>query len=389
MKILFSTPVAYDGNDARYLARDAARMIQALKVMGHTGVKVVLADERNLPGPFSPDLMKATFREWCSADFWRAQAADGMLLYGGFSKRMFPVARAARESGLKVFLKEDTAFGPISFPSYAACVFAKKYWFFRMRHGCFRSSLLASATFAKWTIFSQNAFFRRYFSLFDKVTAETPLGADETRKAFHRCGLADNSPVETLPHPVPDSFCQPIDFSTKKPILLAVAADWANPLKRGRLLVDALQRVLPNHPQWKVLVIGRNSERLKRRFATSGLEFSAEPLLRPEELIPIYRRARILAMPSGSEGSPNVVAEALCCGCSVVFTPNLPQLCFAVDAGCGRMSASSSVAKYASALDLEMRRWDVGEAPDKTAQWHDFFAASSVTRKLLDWVEGK
>ncbi len=110
MKLLFPTPVVYDGNDARYLARDGARFADYLSRNGHEGVKVILAPNAAVSGPSSPLLTMESFGNWCKPEYWRSFNADGALCYFGLDSRCFlPVVRAMKQAGLRLALKLDSA----------------------------------------------------------------------------------------------------------------------------------------------------------------------------------------------------------------------------------------------------------------------------------------
>ena len=76
MKIVFPTPVVYDGKDSRYLQRDGARLAEYFAKEGHTAIKLILDDGKGLPQPISPLLQKASYEDWCSPKFWQDTAAD-------------------------------------------------------------------------------------------------------------------------------------------------------------------------------------------------------------------------------------------------------------------------------------------------------------------------
>ncbi len=359
MTLLFSTPVVYDGDDARFLRRDGARFLPALAAHGDRGIKVVLAKSDAAPRPASPDLRAATFREWCDPDFWKTFRADGALCYFGFSDRRFlPVVRAMRAAGLRLALKADSSFGLHRFPRHAAVWFRKCYWVARQRHSPAAAFGKAMLDMAKWIRGFDAGTMIPYLESFDALTVESPLAAENTRDwllRHERPDLADR--VAFLPHPVPDDFVFDPTRDTKENLVLAVAQDWRNPRKGGAILGGALDRFLANHPDWRATIVGSNADRVAARAPRTRSRIDLRPPQESVDLLPLYRSAKIFLTASGSEAAPNVVFESLACGCSVVFPPELLQLSWIRDAGLGAMSGRRSPSALATSLDSEAAAW--------------------------------
>lgn len=361
MKYLFPTPVVYDGNDARFLQRDGARFARECIAMGHVGMKLILEGSPNLGHPSSPLLQTASYRDWCDSDFWRRQSADGILLYGGYARCMPPVARAIRAADIPLALKMDDAIGLVRFPSNASAFFSRHYWKSRQTHFPVRALVGALLRLAVWPVRSRRQFLVSYLEHFDAVLGESKLCIDNTRDFLlwaKRSDLADRLAV--MPHPVLNEFNFGPDNQPKRNVILAVALNWRDPLKRGRLLGRSLKRFLPKHPEWGALVIGDGSDFVAQEAGVCRARIDTLSALPPEELLPRYRSAKIFAMPSGAESFPIVVMEALCCGCSVVFPPELPALAELVEARAATRAARSTPAGMADALSGECRAWETG-----------------------------
>lgn len=359
MTLLFPTPVVYDGDDARFLRRDGARFLPALAARGDRGIKVVLAETGDAPSPACPELRIGTFADWCNPDFWKSFRADGALCYFGFSARRFlPVVRALRTAGLRLALKADSSFGLHLFPRHAAVWFRKCYWVARERHAPPAAFAKAALDMAKWIRGFPTVAMVSYLESFAALTVESPLAADNTRNWLLRHGrpdLADR--VVFLPHPVPDDFAFDPARDTKENLVLAVAADWDNPRKGASVLAGALDRFLANHPDWRAVVAGARADRVAAAAPRARGRLDARPPLEATDLLPLYKSAKILLTASGSESGPIVAFEALSCGCSVVFPPELLQLSWIRDAGLGTMSTRRAPAALAAALDEEASRW--------------------------------
>ena len=355
MTLLFPTPVVYDGDNARFLRRDGAHFLLALAARGDHGVKIVLAESEASPRPSSPDLRAVPFRNWCDPDFWKAFRADGALCYFGFSARRFlPVVRALRAAGLRLALKADSSFGLHRFPRHAAVWFRKCYWVARQRHAPAAALAKAALDMAKWMRGFDAGTMIPYLESFDALTAESPLAAENTRDWLLRHGrpdLADR--VVFLPHPVPDDFVFDPARDAKENLVLAVAQDWRNPRKGGAILGGALDRFLANHPDWRATIVGSNADRVAACAQRTRDRIDLRPPLESGDLRPLYRSAKIFLIASGSESGPIVAFEALACGCSVVFPPELLHLSWIRDAGLGAMSVRRTPAALAASLESE------------------------------------
>ena len=366
MTLLFPTPVVYDGNDARYLRRDGARFAAALNASGGRGTKVILSSAPDAPQPASPDLRAGTFAEWRDPAFWSSFGADGAICYFGFAPRRFlPVVRAMRAAGLRLALKADSAFGLPRFPSHAATLFRSRYWYSRERMAPPAAAFRATLGLARWALGRNPADFIPFFESFDAVTVESPMARDTTRAWLLRHGRADLADrVRFLPHPVPDDFSFDPSRDAKENRVLAIAADWRNPRKGGAVLAGALERFLAARPDWSATVVGARSDLVADAAPRVRGRIDARPSLEASEILPLYRASRIFATPSGSESGPIVAFEALACGCSVVFPPELLQLSWIAEAGRGTMSRARTPAAFAAALESDRREWE--RAPSRT-----------------------
>lgn len=358
MTLLFPTPVVYDGNDGRYLARDGARFLAPLAQLGHAGVKVVLAKPDSPLRPTASGLRTGTFADWCAPSFWQGFHADAALCYFGFSARRYlPVVRALRSAGLRLALKTDTSFGLHRFPHHASVWARKCYWVARERHAPLVALVQAAIGTAKWMHGPNSTAMAEYLGQFDTISAESPMAVENTRGWLERHGRPDIAErVTFLPHPVPDDFFFDPAHDRKENLVLAVAADWRNPRKGCGILAGALGRFLSAHPNWHAMVVGENSDAVCSA-AGSGGTIEAIGKRTSTALLSMYRAAKIFLIASGSEAAPNVVFESISCGCSLVFPPELLQFRWVCDAGLGTMSRRRSAAALAEALAQEAAAW--------------------------------
>lgn len=381
MKILFPTPVIYDGNDARYLARDGARFSDFLCRNGHQGVKVILAPENGYVKPTSTLLSVGSMQQWLDPSYWRDFRADGALCYFGLScARFLPVIRAMKDAGLRLALKMDSPLGVV--PSWLANFNGTfpQYWFFRERFPPPLAFMRTLVSILRALVFGNDPKIKPFLSAFDIVTAESPLAVRNTQVWCQRNGcheLANH--VYFLPHPVPDSFQIESNVHCKDNVVLATALDWSNPRKGGILIADALRLFLARHPTWSAVVIGANSSDVAHRAGARVLSLNA---MKPEQILPFYQKAKIFFTASGSESGPIVAFEAVACHCSLVFPPHLRHLCWATESGMGTMSAKRTASSLAAALEAETILWDA--KPNRTPETPlPPLRVTDVSRQLL------
>lgn len=384
MTFLFPTPVVYDGDDARFLRRDGARFLPPLAARGDRGIKVVIAESDTSPRPSSSDLCAATFAEWCDPAFWSSFSAGWALCYFGFSARRFlPVVRAMRAAGIRLALKTDSSFGLNRFPHHAAVWARKCYWVARERHPPAAAFGKAALDMAKWIRGFDAETMIPYLDSFNALTVESPLAAENTSDWLVRHGRRDLAGrVVFIPHPVPDDFVFDAARDRKENLVLAVAADWRNPRKGGSALGGALDRFLFRHLDWRACVVGAGANLVAASAPRVRDRVDVRPPLESTDLLPLYKSAEIFLTASGSESGPIVAFEALACGCSLVFPPELLQLSWVCDSGRGTMASRRTSAALAAALDAEAGK-RATRSHEGDCEFRRHFAAGELLEKVF------
>ena len=397
MKFLFPLPLVFDGNESRFLQRDGARLAEECIRRGHEGVKLIINGGDGHPEPSSPILKTAAWKDWINPEYWRREKADLILLYGGMAPRLEPVARAIRESGeTTLVLKMDSAFGLTDFYQYFWTDIVKMYHVCRQHHGVPRSILTAALRKTKNTVFPNKSFQRRYLRLFHYVTSETDQSLANTRRYCRKHGMEDMvEKIVELSHPIPDAFCYSLESAPKKKQILAVAVDWKNPLKGGKLLSETLAKFLPANPEYTAKIVGGASDDIRKDIASccsdAGARTDSLPLMESKDLVLTYTEANIFILSSGSEGCPIASCEAACCGCSVVYSPAIRQLDMFSKSNAGTMARRRTPKEMCAALDTEARMWESGmRDPIKiSSQWTGKTHVSRCVDFLIDMAKTK
>ncbi len=391
MKILFPTPVTWDGNDDRYLQRDGARFAQWFAARGHEAVKIIY-DRGKVPGtPVSPLLALGTPSQWQDPEYWKTFHADAALLYGGMRRSMLPVARALKDAGLRVWLKMDSHLGLFDFPQYFLTEVRRNYSLARVTRGPWPGAWRALYSTLRHSV-SRSGFVKEYYETFDKITFETPLSLTNTEAWLRRHDAERFLPkLELLPHPAPDSFAC-TSAIPKENLLFACCLDWTNYNKGGRLLGPALGRFLVGHPDYTAVVAGGSGEQVKTLAETVAgrpLPIETPGKMPSAELAPYYQRAKIFVLSSGSESQSNVVSEALCAGCSIVCSPNLPQIQSVFGRDAGTTATSHTVRGFVLAMDAEAEAWAAGKRNPAAISERvgAIYLVTPCSEKLLEWCK--
>lgn len=372
MTFLFPTPITYDGNDSRYLQRDGARFAQYLSEQGHIAKKIIISGDSIKGSPSSSLLEAAPLTDWHNSAFWAKYNADSVLLYGGFAHRMLPIAKAIRKSTPFLALKLDSSLGVHS-PFYKPrLMIKKKYHIYHQNKPFIVSAMGAILWLVKQATTSKKSFYREYFPLFDLITAESSIAAENTRNYFKKIGLTKEAKkVTVLPHPVSAAFSETTQCK-KENLIIAVAADWSNPLKCGKLLIKSLTKVLARHTDYSAIIVGDNFDGLKTLGNKAGdniakrIQFLGK--LDSDQIAPYYQKSKIHIITSGSESGPISASEALTCGCSLVFTKNLLQLQPISESGFATISSHRSPSALANALSNEITKWQSTQSYQQNIQ---------------------
>ncbi len=134
-------------------------------------------------------------------------------------------------------------------------------------------------------------------------------------------------------------------------------------LKNINILINSVNELLNKIPQLKLLVAGIGEEEydLKKQVDKLGITESVRFLgaLNSSQLVDYYNATDVFCLPSRTEGTPNVVIEALLCGTPVVASavgeiPNIVK-----DGKNGYIVQPGSVASLSNSLHKALsREWD-------------------------------
>jgi GalNAc-alpha-(1->4)-GalNAc-alpha-(1->3)-diNAcBac-PP-undecaprenol alpha-1,4-N-acetyl-D-galactosaminyltransferase len=154
---------------------------------------------------------------------------------------------------------------------------------------------------------------RRIYPLADLVTANS-REAVISLEAF-----VPKHKLEFLPNPVAFSS---MNKDGKSPENRIIAVGRLHPQKAHDILISAFAKLIPKYPDWHLEILGEGDERLAlsnliKRF---DLERSVTLSGRVENVMERLSRAKIFALPSRHEGTPNALLEAMAAGVAPVVS---------------------------------------------------------------------
>jgi glycosyltransferase involved in cell wall biosynthesis len=228
--------------------------------------------------------------------------------------------------------------------------------------------------------------------LADRMAA---LGADPARITVISNGVDTQ---KYKPQPMEEARAK-LALPANGPIVLCVG--YLLRRKGFHLVVDAMAKVRLQHPRAMLLIVGGvarwgedYSSVIRERISAHGLESSVRLIgpRPPEELSAWYSAADLFVLGSSSEGSPNVLMEALACGVPAVATPvgSVPQVL--TDRSLGILLREQTADEMARGIDQALsaswdraaiREWAVAHSWNRTADHVD-----AVLRKAVDEFEG-
>jgi glycosyltransferase involved in cell wall biosynthesis len=180
----------------------------------------------------------------------------------------------------------------------------------------------------------------------------------------------------------------PPSGASGQPIVLFVGR--LSPEKGVDVLMRALPSLLARHPSVRVRLVGDGPSRpvVQQLIDELGVGPHVELIGHVEDTTPQYATARVLCLPSRSEGMPNVILEAVAAGLPVVAT-DVGDVKALVSAELGRVVGADDVAALATALGDEVahdRGLEFLRAREQLLQRFDRATRARAHRALYDEI---
>ena len=364
-KIYCCTPVAFHANDGFWI-RDTGLISRSLQQMG-------VESKCIMPLPYYDDdqkegLIRTEYKNLKSAAWWKSLGIDALVLYSWGAPRYLPIARAVRKAGITLMIHMDTSGdfatrprkGESWFKNMCRRLRNKAVNYYRAKHLQQASILTMGPTVA------------------DAIAEQPFYGKWIQEKLFPMaCPVKPDMRYENKP---------------KEDTILCIGRWQDEAQKRPEFMIQTLAHYYATGGTATTKIFGNIPQKLKDLHSNLPTEIAARIQLcgyiPNRELKGEYKRAKVILCASAYEGSHNVSAEALCCGCAVV-TANKPaelrNLLWYASKNSGTVSAADTPDSLAQALHRELNAWATGNrCPQAIAEaWHPHFHVDKVFNKIF------
>lgn len=377
-------PLWYDEKEhPTFWGRDAALWCGGFQALGVDSKVVALGE----PGQRKDrPLILCTPAQMQDAGWWKQWNLDGVVLYSWALPRYEPIARAIKEAGLKLVIILDTG-GFVSPHVWLSMYFRLKRVNEKERGSAF-PTLGATVKTAGAMLRLRHARRIRHLEHADVLAIPCPLAKQRYARYLAAMKRRDlSSRLHVIPHPV----AKEVSYNPaiqKQPIIIAVGA-WQRLQKNPVLLIRALERVLAEEPTYSARIIGSGQEKIEQLLRKlKGGVASRIHVIGPvshEMVRDNYQSSQISLCSSYYEAFSIAMAEALCCGCSVVGNAQISSLVYCAGFASGTLSCDLSLHNFTDALLAEIEAWRSGERdPIQISRyWTARLHPEHAVRKLL------
>lgn len=385
MRWFTCTPVAFGGG-SDFFARDSGLLSRGFRMISVESMAVMPGERKQED---EADLIRTDYANLESAEWWRAQNLDGVVLYAWGAPRYRRVAKAIRDSGARLVLNQDSS-GMVS----PLC--GLRPWLREQAalNGGMASMRTAAAIAKGITLGLLRTDPLRAFHLKqgDLIAALHPEAADNFRRLCRIYGgrsLAER--VTVIPHAISPSLAYEQGSPPKQNRIIAIGR-WDDVIqKRPALLTEVIGRLLSRDEHVAVDLVGNLTERIQAWHhglpPEAARRVHLHGKLPHEEIRCLLLAARILYCPSAYESFHIASAEALCCGCSVVAAdkPALASLRWFVSRDSGTLAATDDAHGHLDALRVETALWETGGRDPLAISrtWCETLHADKVAERII------
>jgi glycosyltransferase involved in cell wall biosynthesis len=384
MRLATCTPVDYAA-DTRFFTRDSGLLCHGFRMAGHDAWVVMPGVSR--PGE-TPGVLRGTTEELESADWWRAQGFELVVLYAWCDPKYRNIAEAVRAAGARLVQNLDTGG---MFTPYGGFM----EWFrvcSTMGSGPQRVRLKFLAFARAMRDLFPFVYEKKRLAMMDcsdAIAVVSEPAAASLRSYAAALGHPElNRKIMVVPHPVSPKMRPGAEKSRH---VLVVGrwrpADWHQ--KDPRLTIQVLNAFLADFPSWTAEIVGSGGGDLGKS-AACGEGVNERLMFRDEiphgEMAARYQKSSIILCCSRYESFHIASAEALCCGCSVVVAshPLLASTAWFTTRDSGTVARDRSPCSLVEALSAEARAWESGsrDATAISARWTPSLGAREIAEAI-------
>lgn len=387
------SPVSFRA-DRGFWGRDAGLYSLTLREMGYES-RVIMPLPAHA-GEEGPPVLRATFEELCSPDWWRALELDGVIALGWARHVHTPIMRAIRESGVCSVLCIDS--NGTHFPLNHQWGTVKTLWRFGLWTG--------NSRFKRWLMLFREV--TRYFVVMllkrtylkyrhlcypDLIVCQTPA-SEAGHQWLGRFFGGKSHRLNPRHIGCPVSTRYRWDPSVKKEKRVIAIGRWDDlRQKRPHLMMEVFQQATLRDRDLKIDIFGGGETVFEKWYG--DLEKNARDRITihgvqpPEVLLSSALRSQVLFSSSSSESGPYVLFELLCCGATSVFldSRDLPGAQWvAQESGHIDLVPRDTVEAYVETLESALKKWENGAyRPEEiSSYWIPRSHVDVLVRRVID-----
>lgn len=348
-----------------------------------------------MPGERKPededDLIRTEHRNLESAEWWRSQQLDGVVLYAWGRPRFRKVAAAIREAGIFLVLNQDNS-GLVS-PLAGFGDWLRAQWMYGgqgMNVAAWMRTARLILRGLTAGLFLTDPLRASHLKQGDVIACVSPKAAEHyQRLCLMYGGKSLASRVQVLPHAVEPLFHYSGQVKRRQ---IACVGRWQDEVqKRSRRLMAVLDRLLETDAEVTVVIAGHATDGMRNWHA--ALEDVCQCRVRlagmtgRKELAGLFDESQVFYSPSAYESYGIAAAEALCAGCSVVagHLVTMPSFEWFLSENSGRLAERDDAADHAEALSAELDAWNRGDrnAGGISDMWCGRLHADKVAKRVV------
>jgi glycosyltransferase involved in cell wall biosynthesis len=362
MRIFTCTPIAFGGGPD-FFSRDSGLMCRGLQAVGCDSHAVMPGEAKSED---EPDLIRTAYSNLESAQWWKQQNIDALVLYAWGSPTYRRVAKAIQDAGIFLILNQDH--GGLISPRAGFKNWLREQWILtgqgRSASACYHFLSLSARglSFGLWRTDPRRA---QHLKCGNVIACVSPKAAEYFQKLCqHYGGRSLAKRVTVIPHAVESHFSYSGNPKHRQVICIGRWQDERQ--KRTWRLIEVISSLLNLDPDVSVLIAGKQSPQLVQWYQSIKPRDQARVkltgILTREELLKNLQESQVFYSPSGFESFGIAAAEALCCGNSVVAGKSVSMSSFEwfVSENSGRLAEPDLAKEHTQSLLDELNAWRDG-----------------------------
>jgi hypothetical protein len=391
MRWFTCTPVDFGGG-ADFFARDSGLLCRGFQSLGVES-RAVMPGKRKAED--EADLIRTDFRNLESAEWWKSQRLDGVVLYAWGRPKFRKVAAAIHDADIFLVLNQDN--GGLVSPLVGFRDWLREQWILAGQG----RGMAARLRFLKLALrgvsaglFLTDPLRAAHLKNGDVIACVSPKAAEHYRKLCGIYGGADLAArVKVIPHAVEPRFRF---YGPVKHRQVVCVGRWQDVVqKRPGMLTDVIGSLVTQDDSVSVVIVGTITAKLETWHKSLGENRQNRVNLRGrvdrEELAVILNESQVFYSPSAFESFGIAAAEALCSGCSVVAERSVSMASFEwfVSENSGTLVDSDDADSHMRGLKDELEYWDHNQRnPAEIAEiWSERLHAERVSALVLTYKE--